>query len=100
MKAIVSCLGVLLVVLACAATARAQQPCYGGYGAGPQTPAAYAPGFTGYNGYGSGMAPGYGPNPPFPPFNGLLPPTQWQRASYPSHWYARGPRDYFMLDLR
>jgi hypothetical protein len=101
MKMIVSCLAGLLVVLACTATARAQQPCYPGYAAGPQFPGAYAPGFTGYNGYGAGFAPSYGPNPPFPPFNGMLPPAPWQQSNrFPSHPYVRGPRDYFMIDVR
>lgn len=51
----------------------------------------------------------YGPNynlrPPFPPFNGMLPPPPWAQPpaaagalvpEFPSHPYARSPRDYFM----
>ncbi|MSR30068.1 MAG: hypothetical protein EXR99_01055 [Gemmataceae bacterium] len=51
----------------------------------------------------------YGPNyylrPPFPPFNGLLPemnncnkPAGFPGMSFPSHPFARSPRDFFMVD--
>lgn len=97
MKVIVSCLGALLVVLACTASARAQQPYYAGYAPGLQASAAYGPGLGAYTGYSPAYAPSYGPNPPWPPFNGVRP-MLGQR--YSNHWYARSPRDYFMLDLR
>jgi hypothetical protein len=58
----------------------------------------------------------YGPNydlrPPFPPFNGLLPPNPGAAGAgagagagnvfttpvFPTHPYARSPRDYFMVE--
>lgn len=46
----------------------------------------------------------YGPNwwlrPPWQPFNGIMPtPSQQnQPTGFPTHPYARGPRDYFMLE--
>jgi hypothetical protein len=101
MKAIVSCLAAGLIALACSGVARAQQPHYSGYyGYQPQAPAACPAGFAGFNNYGAAGAPSYGPNPPWPPFNGVRPPSGFGAQRFANHWYARGPRDYFMLDLR
>jgi hypothetical protein len=59
-----------------------------------------------YNTHPAGMA--YGPNyslqPPYPPFNGMVfPPKQPNgggppaQLAFPTHPYARSPRDYFMI---
>ena len=103
MKATVSWLGALVVAAVTASFAHAQSyyPCL------PQAPDACGPGY--YNRHPCGMV--YGPNywmyPCCPPFNGLLPslkpcpekqPGYGQVPGFPTHPYARGPRDYFMLE--
>jgi hypothetical protein len=70
----------------------------------PQAPDACGPGFYVTDCYGCVHGPYYCLRPCFPPFNGLLPgPAPRAGAGggipiFPSHPYARGPRDFFMLD--
>src|SRR5689334_6737792 len=71
----------------------------------PQAPDACGPGYYTQNYYGGWYGPGYALYPPFPPFNGMVPgPTgaggggggMMGQARFPSHPFARGPRDFFM----
>ena len=73
----------------------------------PQNPDACGPGFYVVNGCGAVYGPNYWLRPCCPPFNGILPslkPCPEKQAGYgqvpgfPTHPYARGPRDYFMID--
>jgi hypothetical protein len=95
MRATILSLGALILLGAGATLAQAG-PYYFGP---PQAPDACGPGW--YNVGPQGMV--YGPNywlrPPYLPWNGLVPaPSGGQGASpaFPTHPYARGPRDYFM----
>jgi hypothetical protein len=111
MKATVLALGVALGALVAASPARAQ-PCYCPTPPvywDPYSAAVYEP-----NCYGQW----YGPNvylyPPFAPFQGMVfPPPQRPGApgmpgnggfgfggpvAFPSHQWARSPRDFFMYD--
>jgi hypothetical protein len=85
-----------------------------------QAPDACGPGFYSTNPCGGVYGPNYWLRPGFPPFNGMLPPGfpggpgcsgpgmgggmgpgaggPGGIAAFPTHPYARGPRDYFMLD--
>jgi hypothetical protein len=62
-------------------------------------PDACGPGFYSTCPYGSTYGPNYCLRPSFPPVNGV-PPPPWgvsaPMAGFPTHPYARGPRDYFM----
>jgi len=102
MKATVSCLGALVVALAITSAARATDPF--SYCFQRQAPDATGPGFISYNYYGAPYGPNYYVRPPWPPFNGLLPVPQNQANGggpmFPTHPYARGPRDYFMYEGR
>jgi hypothetical protein len=76
----------------------------------PQAPDACGPGFYAPNCCGQWYGPNYCLRPSYPPFNGLLPgPNGGSGGSngagsfggiptFPTHPFARGPRDYFMLD--
>jgi hypothetical protein len=99
MKATAIWLGALLVALGGASAASANPYDY------PMPtqrvgPDACGPGF--YVGSPSGMV--YGPNyylwPAPAPFNGFRPPIPGGGGNgrFPTHPYARGPRDFFMLD--
>jgi hypothetical protein len=66
----------------------------------PQAPDACGRGF-----YYSTCMTNYGPmyylRPPFPPYQGVVPgpaPKQPQSPLFPTHPFARGPRDFFMVD--
>ena len=106
---------------ASAALASAQPP---PFGYPPQAPDACGPGFYSTDACGGVYGPNYCLRPGFPPFNGMLPPGfpggpggfgrgcsgpgmggmgpgaggPQGIAAFPTHPYARGPRDYFMLD--
>lgn len=54
------------------------------------------PGFYSTNCCGVPYGPNYCVTPPFPPFNGARPCVN--HAKFPTHPFARSPRDYFMLD--
>jgi len=68
-------------------------------------PDACGPGFYGVGPGGCVYGPNYCLRPAFPPVNGV-PPPPWcgqgtngccpLMAAFPTHPYARGPRDYFM----
>jgi hypothetical protein len=108
MRTAVSCLAALVVVLAVSGAAQAQQPGYPGYANRPLAPDACGPGFACYNFNGAPYGPNYWLQPGGLPFNGMLPPPPWANGGaggnnvvgFPTHPYARSPRDYFMLDLR
>src|SRR5690348_3342698 len=103
MKATVSWLGVLLLAGAAVPAVHAQ-PC--GWCSFP-APDACGPGYYCQGPCGAVYGPNYCLRPPFPPFQGFLPPAQHCGPSaggplaspvFPTHPYARGPRDYFMLE--
>src|SRR5262245_37326120 len=101
MRATVSCLGALVVVLAVCGAAQADHPYSLGCGNRMQAPDACGPGYISYNYYGAPYGPNYAIQPAWPPFNGLLPPPNWGGGQgMARHPYARSPRDFFMLDLR
>jgi hypothetical protein len=87
--------------LVLAASVHAQVPCYAPI---PQAPSACYP--TTYNLNCCGLVyPLYCPYPPFPPFQGMVPgPPQpcgnggggLGSPVFPSHPYARSPRDFYM----
>ena len=103
----------LVCLGASAALVSAQPP---SFGYPRQAPDACGPGFYCANPCGTVYGPNYCLRPPFPPFNGMLPPGfpggcgggpnmgpgaagPTGIAAFPTHPYARGPRDYFMLNL-
>jgi hypothetical protein len=111
MKSILSWLGVLLLAGAAVPAAYAQPyPCYP-----PVAPDACVPGYYSQGRCGMTYGPNYYLRPPFEPFNGFVPPVCRQGARgwpgagaaqgplnspvFPTHPYARSPRDYFMIDL-
>jgi hypothetical protein len=104
MKATVTCLGALVVALALASTSHAQYAPWCGFQR--QAPDACRPGFICQNYCGAPYGPNWNVRPPFPPFNGILPPPNWNGGGqnlppvFPTHPYARGPRDYFMYEGR
>jgi hypothetical protein len=86
--------------------AQAGQPRYQFY---PKAPDAMNPGFYAIHPCGYPFGPNYCLRPPFPPFNGVLPipqvyvPACYARQAamqpilgFPTHPFARSPRDYFM----
>jgi hypothetical protein len=115
MKATVLALGVALGAFVAASTARAQQPCYcptPPVNWDPYWGAVYAP-----NCYGQWYGPNVYLHPPFAPFQGMVFPPQRPGApgmpgnggpggpggfggpvAFPSHQWARSPRDFFMWD--
>jgi hypothetical protein len=110
MRTTVFCLGVLL--LATAVPAANAQPCPYGY---PYVaPDACGPGTYCQGRCGMTYGPNYCVRPPFEPFNGFVPPVCHQGRGagagayqgpppspvFPTHPYARSPRDYFMIDLQ
>lgn len=77
----------------------------------PPAPDACGPGFWCTGICGMPYGPSYCLRPPFPPFNGMLPhpsaviqnfpsarPGPAGSPVFPTHPYARGPRDYFMTE--
>jgi hypothetical protein len=106
MKTIVSGLGVLLLLGAAGTAAHAQS---WGWNA-PFVPDACGPGSYCRGPCGAVYGPNYCVRPPFEPFNGFVPPVchGCNNGAYggppaspvfPTHPYARSPRDYFMIDL-
>ena len=96
MSAIRLCSAALLAVALSASSASAQYPCL----APPQAPDACGPGYYCTNACGMRYGPGYCLYPPFPPFQGMVPgpPPKGAPGSpmFPTHPYARSPRDFFM----
>lgn len=66
----------------------------------PQAPSTCNPGYYAPNYCGCLYGPNYCLRPPFEPFNGARPCLGGPAKSpvFPTHPYARSPRDYFMLD--
>jgi len=106
MKATSAWLGALLGAVLLTSSAQAQ--CC--YLAPPRAPDMLNPGFYYANCYGQVYGPNYCVYPPFAPFQGMIwaPPTGPQGpggghgplgASFPTHPYARSPRDFFMIDF-
>jgi len=116
MKATIASLGALLLAGLVSAPAHAQYPGYPPqYIGGPRPPApdACGPGFIDLNCCGCPYGPNYCVRPPWEPFNGLRPSLQGPAgagqlaglpmqgrapaiASFPTHPFARSPRDFFM----
>jgi hypothetical protein len=99
MKATLACFGAFVAVALAAVNALAQygyppQPCYSGQPSYPVAPAFCGPYYYCTNA-GVCYGPTYNMNPPFPPFNGMVP-NPAQCGQQPYHPWARGPRDYFM----
>jgi hypothetical protein len=119
-KATIPCLAAVVLGLAAAVPVRAgwdvpccpPQRCFV-----PQAPDACGPGYYAPNVAGQWYGPNYAIHPPYLPFNGMvLPPKApgggglggggmgpggaggFQAFSFPTHPYARGPRDFFMVD--
>jgi hypothetical protein len=106
MTAIRLSLAALLAGALSASTASAQcYPCI----PPPCAPNACGPGNYCQNWCGMTYGPGYNLYPPFPPFQGMIPgPPQQGNGNgngdgmlnspvFPTHPYARSPRDYFMI---
>jgi hypothetical protein len=85
----------------------------------PQAPDAQGPGYYGQNWCGAWYGPNHCVYPPNPPFNGMvfgpppqvaqaiasgMPPAQayamYGQARFPTHPFARGPRDFFMYEAK
>ncbi len=73
----------------------------------PKAPDMMGPGFYYTNCYGTTYGPNYYVVPPFAPISGPLPipgagfcanSKSFPGMSFPSHPFARSPRDYFMVD--
>lgn len=96
--------GVAVLLAISASTALAQAPQYFPYPVPniPQAPNACGPGYFSSNCYGTVYGPNYYLYPPYPPFNGFRPsyqrPCPPQNPGFPTHPFARSPRDFFMLD--
>jgi hypothetical protein len=67
-----------------------------------QAPNTFGPGYYATNQYGGVYGPNYCLQPPFLPFNGVRPNLQRQQQqgppAFPTHPFARSPRDFFMLE--
>jgi len=126
MKATVPWLGALLVSAAASSAAWAAGPCCPWpmtpdprYPCIPRAPDMCGQGWYCANPCGMVYGPNYCVHPPFPPFNGLLPgptprvavvqnpgqPPQYVQLPqeppppiFPTHPFARSPRDFFMAD--
>src|SRR5438105_6595855 len=100
MKATWTCLAGL-VLAATAGTAAAQYPAPYPYPR-PTAPDACAGGFYCSNPYGMTYGPNYYLRPAFPPFTPLGPGLPQQmckpQIGFPTHPYARSPRDFFMVN--
>ncbi len=107
MRAILTSLGLLLAVGTLSAPVQGQ--CC--YIPPPQAPDMRGPGFLWTSPYGVTYGPNYVVRPSFPPFQGMIfappkPPPGMPcmgnpegSLGFPSHLYARSPRDYFMIDV-
>jgi hypothetical protein len=104
MKATLPWLAAVLLAVLAGSTAKAQYfgPCV------PRAPDACGPGYYAPNIYGAYYGPNYNLRPPYLPFNGMVfgpcqcPPGAGQgqlgSPGFPTHPYARSPRDFFMAD--
>ena len=104
MRATLSWLGALLCAGSLAQSAQAVYPNF--FPSSRLAPDACGPGFYDVNAQGGVYGPNYWVYPGFQPWNGFHPNCvrpQAQQAggpspSFPTHPFARSPRDYFMLD--
>lgn len=112
MKVAISCLTVLSVALlaelaqagnivnpaTCGCPLNAFYPPYHpcDYRCAPAAPDACGPGSYCTNPCGVVYGPNHCVMPGFPPFNGARPPMP--KAKFPTHPFARSPRDFFMVD--
>lgn len=97
MRATIAWLGAVGAFALLAASAQAD-PYLPGY---QPAPGACGPGCYNGNYGGAVYGPSYWMNLPPMPFNGMLPPMQnvnGNQFGFPTHPYARSPRDFFMLD--
>jgi hypothetical protein len=99
MKATLFGIGILLLAAGTCTPVRADYPYYNNTWYGPTLP--QAPDMCGTGWYcANACGVVYGPNhyvyPPFPPYSGIAPrvPTG---PSFPTHPFARSPRDFFMI---
>jgi hypothetical protein len=98
MKATLPWLGALLIGLAGASLAQANNNYYGYYYPNiPQAPDACGYGFYCTNRCGQVYGPNYYVRPPWQPVGGIQPSINNQNR-FPSHPFARSPRDFFMVD--
>ncbi len=110
MKATLPWLAAVLAAALAVPAARAQSfdPRFPPTCCSPQAPDCCGPGFYAQNVYGAYYGPNYYLYPGFQPFNGMLAPwcsgggaggpMQFGSPSFPTHPYARSPRDFFMVD--
>jgi hypothetical protein len=63
----------------------------------PPAPDMCGPGLYYPNNCGTFSGPYYCVRPPWPPFNGPAASMSQQQLGFPTHPYARSPRDYFMV---
>jgi hypothetical protein len=96
MKATISCLGALLVALACSSAAQAGHLFCHGCHNHQQAPNAFTPAFNGNDSYGPTFGSNYGGQLPPLPFNGISPSGARTNVCY--YQFMRGPRDFFMID--
>jgi hypothetical protein len=100
---------VLLLAVGLFSSSASAQCCYI---APPPAPDMLGPGYYWTSPYGITYGPNYCVQPPFPPFQGMIfappkpPPGGCPQMGmpggslgFPSHLYARSPRDYFMIDV-
>jgi len=89
-------LAALILAAAYTPLAAADNPYFPGP---PRAPDACGPGSYCTNPYGMMYGPNYNVRPPFPPFV-LCPPPPCGACppNFPMHPFARGPRDFFMLE--
>ena len=97
MRATFICLAALLGLALTGGTTSAQCVWY----PIPQAPDACCPGYYVVNYWGAVYGPNYNLTPPYPPFQGMVcPPNNGngggQQPAFPTHPYARSPRDFFM----
>ena len=88
------------LLAATAGTARANYPLAYPYPR-PTAPDACGGGFWCTNPCGMAYGPNYWVRPPFPPHTPLgpgVPQFGGAQSGFPTHPYARSPRDFFMLD--
>lgn len=112
MKALGLPLGVVLSLAVSAGMAQAQPNCGCYFPPIPQAPDACGPGFYWTSTCGLVYGPAYCVRPPFPPFQGMVPGPPKPRVGpngmplsgpggidspvFPTHPFARSPRDFFM----
>jgi hypothetical protein len=99
MTALTRWLGALAAIGVAASGALADYPWYPSCRTAPDT---CNPGYYYFNQSGGQYGPNYYLRPPFPPVQGIPPFVNVncnpRPVGFPTHPYARSPRDYFMVD--